>query len=90
MFLLELVGKRGFTFLQNSPGCLALKEVSQQKVFKALRFSDVTLLRCRLLSYVSIICFGAKFHAAIQVISMATGRPESTLSLGARAVPEHL
>ena len=31
MFLPELVGKRGFIFLQNLPGCLALKEASQHK-----------------------------------------------------------
>ena len=38
----------------------------------------------------SIICFGTEFHAANQVISMATGLPESSFSLGARAGQEHL
>ena len=38
-----------FVFTRTSwPGCLALKEASQQNTFKALRFSKVTLLRCRL------------------------------------------
>ena len=43
---LFLLGRRGFILLQNSPWCFVFTEASTQKVFIALRFKDVILLRC--------------------------------------------